>query len=323
MKVLFVSSGNSKTGISPFIKSQGESLKTSGIQLDFFTINKRGFKGYLRESMQLRKYLRLHEYEILHAHYGMSALAALIARRKEKIVVSFMGDDIVGANKPNGSLTKASLLLARFNAFLAKKFYDYAIVKSEAMLTRLKIPNITLIPNGVDLVKFKPLKKIESKIKLGIAPEEKLTIFVSDPSRVEKNFPLAQNAVKLLKNPELKLFPVFNQPNDSLPSYYNAADVLLLTSFHEGSPNVIKEAMACNCPIVSTAVGDVKWVFGNTEGYFLSSFKVEEMAEKIKMALEFAIIKDRTKGRERILELGLDSETIARKIVSVYKRVLK
>ena len=95
-----------------------------------------------------------------------------------------------------------------------------------------------------------------------------------------------------------------------------------MTSFSEGSPNVIKEAMACNCPIVSTDVGDVREVFGETEGCYIScpdSFKV---AEEIKKALEFANTKRRTNGRQRIIDLGLDSESVAGRIVEVYKNVL-
>src|SRR4030042_4531165 len=102
--------------------------------------------------------------------------------------------------------------------------------------------------------------------------------------------------------------------------YLNAADVLLLTSFHEGSPNVIKEAMACNCPVVSTDVGDVRWVVGNTSGYYISSFDPGELAEKIKLAIVFREKHRQTNGRDRISELGLDSETVAKKIIDVYKK---
>ena len=104
--------------------------------------------------------------------------------------------------------------------------------------------------------------------------------------------------------------------------YYSAADVVLLTSVTEGSPNVIKEAMACNCPIVSTDVGDVREVLGNTEGCYISGLDPVEVAEKTKKALEFSYTKGRTKGRQRIIELGLDSESIAKKIVEVYKKAL-
>ena len=102
----------------------------------------------------------------------------------------------------------------------------------------------------------------------------------------------------------------------------NASDCVLLTSFSEGSPQFIKEAMACNCPIVTTNIGDVNWVLGNTDGCYLTSFKPEDVAEKIILAIEFRETHGHTRGRERIIELGLDSETIAGKIISVYNEVL-
>ena len=106
--------------------------------------------------------------------------------------------------------------------------------------------------------------------------------------------------------------------------YYNSADLLLLTSFHEGSPNVIKEAMACNCPIVSTDVGDVKRLFGEyTRCLYIHSFDPIDVAEKIKQASSSAKKHGQTNGRERIIELGLDSNTIAEKIIEVYNEVLK
>jgi teichuronic acid biosynthesis glycosyltransferase TuaC len=322
MKVLFICSGKDARGISPFIRSQGESLKKLGIELDYFTIDRHGILGYLRFSIRLRKYLKTNVADILHAHYGMSAWAAWIARRREKIVVSFMGDDIVGSNRPDGSVKKTSLLLARANAFLARRFYDHAIVKSEAMRRRLDMPHVSLIPNGVDLAAFRPSGKADARIRLGIDPKARLVVFVSDPGRAEKNFPLARGAVEAVKGPGLMLLPVHHQSPERMPDFYNAADVLVLTSFHEGSPNVIKEAMACNCPIVSTDVGDVRWILGETEGCFLSSFEAEDVAEKLSSALAYAQKSDRTRGKNRIIELGLDLESIAKKIIDIYKRII-
>jgi glycosyltransferase involved in cell wall biosynthesis len=105
--------------------------------------------------------------------------------------------------------------------------------------------------------------------------------------------------------------------------YYNAVDVILLTSLHEGSPNVVKEAMACNCPVVSTDVGDVRWLFGDTPGYFITSFDYKDVVEKIKLAINFREKYYQTKGRERIIDLGLDSGTVAGRIIDVYRQVLK
>jgi glycosyltransferase involved in cell wall biosynthesis len=81
--------------------------------------------------------------------------------------------------------------------------------------------------------------------------------------------------------------------------------------------------MACNCPVVATEVGDIKWVFGNTDGCYLTSFDEIELTEKVKMAIEFANSKEHTRGRERIIEMGLDSKTIAGRIIKVYNKVLK
>jgi glycosyltransferase involved in cell wall biosynthesis len=103
----------------------------------------------------------------------------------------------------------------------------------------------------------------------------------------------------------------------------NAADILLLTSFSEGSPQIVKEAMSCNCPIVSTYVGDVRWVIGDTKGCYITTFDPADVVEKIKLALKFSEKIGRTKGRERIIELGLDSDTIAKKIIDVYYSVLE
>ena len=290
--------------------------------MDYFSINKQGLFGYLSESLKLRKYLKRCSYDILHAHYGLSALAAWMARRKDKLVVSFMGDDIVGTNKSDGSVTALSKAMARFNIFMAGHFYDHVIVKSEEMRKWLRLSNVSLIPNGVALDEFKTVSKTDARYRLGLRPNDKIVIFVSNPSRAEKNIILAQMAVAQLDDREVRLVAVYDQPRDRLPMYYSAADVLILTSFHEGSPNVIKEAMACNCPIVSTDVGDVKWVLGDTEGCFMTSFDAEDVAAKIHLAVEFSRNKTRTEGRKRILELGLDSESIAKKIIDVYKKVI-
>jgi teichuronic acid biosynthesis glycosyltransferase TuaC len=90
-----------------------------------------------------------------------------------------------------------------------------------------------------------------------------------------------------------------------------------LTSLHEGSPNIIKEAMACNCPIVSTDVGDVRDVVSGTEGCYVTTYDPEDIAEKLKSALQF---NKRTAGREKIQHL--DSNIIAHKIISIYKTIL-
>ena len=122
----------------------------------------------------------------------------------------------------------------------------------------------------------------------------------------------------LQKINDVELLTPFPIPAKDVPLYLNLADVLVVTSFEEGSPNVIKEAMACNCPIVSTDVGDVKEVIGNTRGCYITSLDPGDVAEKILLALEFD---NRTNGRNNIRYLELN--VIAEKIIKVYESVVK
>jgi teichuronic acid biosynthesis glycosyltransferase TuaC len=323
MRVLFVSSGNSNSGISPIVMIQGNTLINSGINIEYFPITGKRTIGYLKSIRKLRKHLSFNKYDIIHAHYGLSAIVSLIARKKEKLIVSFMGDDLIGSNLTDGSMTLFSKWVVLLNIFLARHFYDFSIVKSEEMKNILALHRkAALVPNGVDLNEYYWNPQGEARVITGCGPVEKLAVFISDPKRSEKNFRLAVNAVNLVKGQKIKLLPVIGTDHSELINYYNAADVLLLTSFHEGSPNVIKEAMACNCPIVATDVGDVRWVIGSTEGCYISSFDPAEFAGKIELAIDFREKYGQTNGRKRIIELGLDSENIAKTIVSIYEELI-
>lgn len=323
MKVLFVSSGAKNGSPGPIVSAQAKSVESLGVSVNHFTIKKKGFMGYLVESHNLRKFLQKDKFDLIHAHYGLSAVSSLLARRKEKLVVSFMGDDLVGSNREDGSVTTISLLLARMNAMFAKRFYNHSIVKSEEMHKQINTSTISLIPNGVEINIFRPKKKNEVRDILGFKESEKIILFVSNPSRTEKNFKLAKDAVTALNDRSIHLIPLSGINHLDLADYYSAADAMVLTSFHEGSPNVIKEAMACNCPIVSTRVGDVEWVLGDTGGCYLASFDPSDFAQKLNLALNFAKEKGSTHGRERIIGLGLDSVSVAKRIIEVYNKVLK
>lgn len=307
VKVLFVCSGNKKFEDSPIVTSQGDSLARAGVDLDYFFIRGRGAMGYARNLFSLRRRLRKNAFDLIHAHYSLSGFMASLSG-KLPLVVSLMGSDV----------HRQGVFRLLIRVFCRMR-WAAMIVKSEAMKEAVRMDAAVVIPNGVDIEKFRPLLQPESRRRVGFN-EKKHVIFVGNPQRPEKNFQLAEAAVRLLQNENVALHVVSQQPHDRLPDFINAADVLLLTSIYEGSPNVIKEAMACNCPIVASDVGDVRWVLGNTEGCFLASFSAPDVAEKIEQALDFC---KRTNGRERLIALGLDNGTIAARIIQVYERVLK
>ncbi len=307
MKILFVSSGNSIFGISPIVKAQGESLIKAGAEIEYYTVVGKGYKGYINNIFRLKKHLRSKSFDIVHSHFFLSSLVAAFSKPK-KLVVSLMGSDVYNSKFWN-------YLIRRFS-----KKWNALIVKSEKMKDILGLENVNVIPNGVDTSLFYPVEKIGARKELGWNENKKYILFASHPERPEKNFQLANDAVAKLKI-ETELVTIKDIPQEKIVYYLNACDLLLMTSQYEGSPNIIKEAMACNCPIVSTDVGDVKWVIGETDGCYITSFDVKEVSEKIMQALSFAENAGRTKGRGRIIELGLDSETIAKKIIDIYNRV--
>lgn len=305
MKILFVSSFNNGK-ITTIVKNQGDSLILSGCPVDFFGIKGRGLIGYLGNIKRLNKHIRLTSPDIIHAHYSLSGFAAALTKTKKPIVVSLMGSD-----------TKAGIMWRNLICLFSLLRWDGVIVKSSLMKGHLGIKKAKIIPNGVNLDIFKPTeRKKESSSRSKI-------LFAADPGRKSKNYKLAKEAISRLRDENIILHILYSKPQDQIIDELNEADLLLSTSRWEGSPNIVKEAMACNCPVVSTNVGDVEWLFGNQPGYFLSGFDPADVAAKIKEALEFSRVTGKTNGRSRIIELSLDSRTVAMKLIQLYKEILE
>ncbi|HAF29701.1 MAG TPA: glycosyl transferase group 1 [Bacteroidales bacterium] len=311
MKVLFISRGKLDSKISIITLNQGESIKGIGVSVDYYTIEDVGFMAYLKAIFKLKAFLKRNKYDIIHAHYSLTAFVVSIAGAKP-LVVSLMGSDV-----------KAKSYYRFIIKFFNRFFWSAIIVKSEDMKKILGIDQTIVAPNGVYFEKFTPLSKQKALGVTGWDKNKRHVLFAADPKRQEKNYILAKEAYDSMGIPDVDIHVLENIPNELMASYYNAADVIILTSLWEGSPNVIKEAMACNRPIVSTDVGDVSWLFGDSEGHFISSYDVKNVAENIERALEYAKEKKATKGRQRIIDLELDSESIAKRIIGIYSKVLK
>ncbi len=307
MKVLFVGSGNHGK-ISPILKSQGDSLAAAGVEVEYFLIKGKGLKGYLEHTNPLKKYVKENRIDVIHAHYSLSAFAVSLAGVKP-IVVSLMGSDV-----------KATRLYKLVIRFFARFFHWRAIiVKSQDMYKDLRIKRALIVPNGVNLDLFKPMDKSACRQSLCWNLEKKHVLFPANPSRPEKDFALAQKSVGLLdKNLEIHVFE--HVEHKKTPLYFNAADVVLLTSKWEGSPNVVKEALACCAPIVTTKVGDVKERTQGVDGCFVAQTRnPEELAGLLKKALAF---EGKTKGREKIIMDGLDNRQVAKNLLSLYERII-
>lgn len=322
-KVLFIASGN-HGAVSPVVGNQAEALTSEGVEIEWYLLKGKGIRGYLKNVKPLRKYLREHEYDAIHAHYSLSAFVASLAGAKP-LVVSLMGSDVKAA----GWYKFIIRLFAAFGGWMS------IIVKSNDMYRSLGIKRAIIIPNGVNMERFQPMSKSDCQKRLGWDASKKHILFPANASRPEKDYVLAEAAIALLNdkmssdkslneplalNDAVELHAFENTPNEETPYWYNAADVVLMTSKWEGSPNAIKEAMACSRPIVATNVGDIAERTSGVEGCFVIAIDdrlkmIDELAKAIEKALTFKKIK----GRERIIADNLDKHVINQKLIELYK----
>lgn len=304
MRILFVVRGK-EFGVSPIVLNQAESLiKYCGsCKIEYFIINEKGIIGYIKNLALLKRAVKINKPDIIHAHYSYCGYLAGLTFKKKKIVVSLMGSD-----SRRGGI---GLFLVNLFSYI---FWGKTIVKSESMKSHFKNKGMIVLPNGVNFERFKPLAKKECQIKTGFIPEKRhIVFFLSDPGRTEKNLPLAQKAISLIDNSKIEFHVINYVDKEKVPIILNASDLLLLTSFYEGSPNIIKEAMACNVPIVSTDVGDVRATISNTEGCYISSFDPIEVKDNIEKAIKYG---KRTNGRDNIK--FLNSQEISKRLLEIY-----
>lgn len=307
MKVLIVANSKAET-FSPFVTEQVDAIREYGIVVDYFGVVGKGALGYLKNVKKLKRKIKVFKPDVIHSHYGLSGLLANL-QRKVPVVTTYHGSDI---NIPSiRRLSKIAIRLSKFNIFVSEKTKNLVNSKS----------NSDLIPCGIDMKLYGDLSRSVVRQKYNYTDKEQLVLFAGAFANQVKNARLAQEAVSLL--PNVKLIELKGYTRSQVIELMYASDVFLMTSFTEGSPQVIKEAMACCRPIVSTDVGDVRWVMGDTNGCYICSHEPQNCADKIKQALEFSESNNQTNGCKRIEALGLDNKIVAKKIIEIYNNIIK
>ncbi len=309
--MLFVASGNKFSGVSNIVKAQVDSLRREGVEIEIFSIDGKGWTNYLKSIFKLRFFLKRNAFQIVHSHYSFSTWVAILAGSKN-VVSSLMGSDV-----------NASKILRFFIKWSIIPFCKLVIVKSESMKVRLRSQKVSVLPNGVDLDKFYPLCSASSKSFLNWEPNKIHILFPSDPSRREKNFELLSKSIEAIGRDDLELHFLDRVPHSEVNLILNASDIVCLTSKWEGSPNAIKEAMACNKIILSTKVGDVPNLLEAEKGAFLTDDNVLDCKNQLICALDYyENISSSTSFRKKIIALELSSEQIAAKLVNLYRDIL-
>lgn len=309
----------------PFVTEQGESLRKAGCEVDFFLV--RG--NYVKAVGALKAKIWEWKPDVVHAHYGLSAITAELQSIVPVVTTFHNGETHRWYVNLMSSLMS---LRAKHVIYVAQHIRD---------LSYFKAKNYSIIPCGVSLEDCFLMDKAEARKQLGWDPDKKYIMFGGAFSNTRKNYALLKQAVGILNlkletlNPKwhIECVEMKNLTRSECVLRMNACDVFALPTKNEGSPQALKEAMACNCPIVATDVADIKHLLGGLPGHYVLPNKkgngawwkgdehsAEELAELIRQALAF---NGRTKGRDRIVELGYTNDLVAKKIIKIYESIIK
>lgn len=315
MRVLYVTN-NFPNKFRPvfgiFVKEQIESVASLGIDIEVFFINAKdlGKWEYLKAAVRLRKKLAKNRYDIIHCHHSFSGLSLLLSGkiRAAKTVLSYQADPV----------NEGGSLLFR----LLHPFFSRILFKNRSVF--LKYRGTYSLPNGVNTGFFTPLDRKLSQEKLSLDPDKTYILFVSSNSiRKQKRIDRFEEIITLLKKklPAINITPLIltNTERSVMPYYICTSSLHILTSDFEGSPNSVKECLACNVPVVSTPVGNVKEMIGDVEGCYVSeSFDSEEIAGLAEKAIMYGSVD----GRKALEEKQLSQESVAKKLVAIYESLV-
>ena len=312
--------------LSSFVEEQILPLRALGLQVVRYGITGKGLIGYLRCLPALKRAIQQHQPDLIHAHYGLSGLLANLQRRVP-VVTTYHGSDI---NVPKVlRFSKIAMRLSAYNIFVSKRNIAIAIGrKGDKAMKRLG--KYSLLPCGVNIPQ--PWNELQNKLvgqltlnqwgQSVLSKNEKNVLFAGAFDNAVKDPELAKAAMNELEKMGVKaeLIELKGYNRDQVNALMYTCDALLMTSKTEGSPQVIKEAMACGCPIVSVDVGDVAERVSGVEGcYVVRTREPRDIAEALQKAIAY---EGKTNGRERILEMSLSNEQVAKRLIAIYEGIV-
>jgi teichuronic acid biosynthesis glycosyltransferase TuaC len=306
-----------------FVGSQLESLKGL-VDLQILHINRpeSGRKVYSDVRSRVRQAFAEGKPDLVHVMYG-GALGLLVATSVHRLpmVITFRGSDLLG--DPQRSLKRrvfgrTTVLASKLAALRANAIITVSQQLADAVPAIVSRDRVHVIPNGVNVDHFRPLDSVACRRQLGWSEQDFNVLFAGAPDNETKRYSDAHAAVECLRarGVPAQLRLMRGVPPGQVPVWINAAHVMLLCSLHEGSPNIVKESLACECPVVSTRVGDVAERLAGIDGCFLSDRDAHKLADCLEAVFRRGA---RLNSRDKILPLAAGS--IAERVVSIYRSV--
>lgn len=303
-----------------FVASQVDAMRQVGIKIDVLHFRgRRNPFNYLKAVVKMHRSLSMNSYDLIHAHFGQAGLISVLQNRVP-VVVTFHGSDLYGL-EPIGFIEKLWSAVLRLVSIVAAKRATEVIAVSERIAELLPSRSHHVIPMGLNLALFRPMEVGKARKYLGWPKTERFVLFVGNPRNKIKRYELAVEAVAMAckKIPNIQLQCCYNEVIDHMPFYINASDVLLVTSLHESGPLVVREALACNLPVVSVDVGDVRQRISKVNGCIVCE---NEKAETISEAL-IKVLESDAEVNARDTLLDLKEGKISEKVLDVYALALR
>ena len=330
MKILVIGRYNKQfpNNLLPFVLEQGESLRQLGMTIDYMPV--RG--NYILAVRELKRKIRAFQPDIIHAHYGLSAITAELQSLVPVVTTFHNGETL---NWHVNFLTSLFSLRAKHVVYVAQHIHD---------LVYFKAKNHSIIPCGVNMEDCHIIDQIAARQQLGFEDGVKYILFGGGFDNLRKNYAILRDAVERIEQApwvpveggercgNIVCLEMKGLSRAECVLRMNACDLFVLPSHSEGSPQALKEAMACNCPILATDIADVRTLLGDLQGHYIlrnprktherwdaDEKSVDELVALVQEALQFNA---RTNGRNRITELRLSNEQVAEQIIEIYKQVL-
>jgi len=294
---------DARPALGRFVHDQVEALRRiEGVEVEVFAFAP-GLRSYPRAARELRRRYRGEHFDVIHAHFGLTAWPAL-ALRGAPHVVTFHGTDL--AHPRSGRLSRAALpfvdLAATVSASLARE-------RLAGAGTRRRV---AVLPCGVDLERFRPLPRAEARARLGLDPDAPCLLFPADPGRAEKRFDRARAVAG-----DVPLLTLGDVHPDEVPLWVNAANAVLVPSEREGFGLAVLEALACDVPVLATSAGIAPLALEGIAGAHCSAF--DEQAWRSALAPHLAVANPRVAGRARAALFS--AERMAERVLVAWRAI--
>jgi len=316
-----------------FVEQQIKGLREIGLDVEVFHVNRAegGMAAYFRMLKPLSAAMQKNPPALLHVMYG-GIMADRITRWNSgcPCIVTFHGSDLLGENHSGTWRQWLSRYGVRSSWRAARAAQGVVVVSQrlkQALPPGIAASKVRVIPCGIDVERFRPMDKVSCRRRLGWSDDSFNVLFASNNADPVKRPWLAFNTVDRLKGLGVpaELRYMHGIPNTEVPIWMNASDALLLTSAHEGSPMVVKEALACGLPVVSVDVGDVVERCQGFNKCHVGLPSPDDLAAKLQMVLRMG---GRLQPRKSLQELSLKNiavqlERFYHDTIAVYSRTSK